>query len=112
MYFEEVDFCLRAARAGWPCWYLPEARVIHLAGQSSGVANPQAPRKRVPKYWFEARRRFFLTNQGRVQTLLADVGWALAHVLYRVRMAVQGRQVSEPKWIFWDFVRYNFLMMR
>jgi N-acetylglucosaminyl-diphospho-decaprenol L-rhamnosyltransferase len=23
MYFEEVDFCLAARRAGWPCWYVP-----------------------------------------------------------------------------------------
>ena len=22
MYFEEVDFCLRAYRAGWTCWYV------------------------------------------------------------------------------------------
>ena len=26
MYFEEVDFCLRARRAGWPCWYVPASR--------------------------------------------------------------------------------------
>ena len=25
MYFEEVDFCHRARRAGWPCWYVPGA---------------------------------------------------------------------------------------
>ena len=112
MYFEEVDFCLRASRAGWPCWYVPSSRITHLAGQSSGVANPQAPRKRVPKYWFEARRRFFLTNQGLARTVLADLGWASAHVLYRIRMALLRRPVSEPKWIFWDFVRYNFLMIR
>src|SRR5262249_25421828 len=23
LYFEEVDFCLRARRAGWSCWYVP-----------------------------------------------------------------------------------------
>jgi GT2 family glycosyltransferase len=112
MYFEEVDFCLRAARVGWPCWYNPGARIVHLAGQSSGVANPSAPRKRVPPYWFAARRRFFLTNQGLARTVLADLGWASAHVLYRLRMALLRRPVTEPKWIFWDFVRYNFLMMR
>ena len=40
MYFEEVDFCRRARRAGWPCWYAPSSRVVHLVGQSSGVTDP------------------------------------------------------------------------
>ena len=53
MYFEEVDFCHRARRAGWPCWYVPAARVVHLVGQSSGVTDPRrAARKRRPGYWF------------------------------------------------------------
>ena len=39
MYFEEVDFCLRAARKGWPCWYVPASRIVHLVGQSSGVTD-------------------------------------------------------------------------
>ena len=42
MYFEEVDFCHRARRAGWPCWYVPAARVVHLVGQSSGVTDPRS----------------------------------------------------------------------
>ena len=42
MYFEEVDFCLKAARAGWPCWYVPSSRVVHLVGQSSGVTRAKA----------------------------------------------------------------------
>ena len=39
LYFEEVDFCLRAHRAGWHCWYVPASRVVHLVGQSSGVTG-------------------------------------------------------------------------
>src|SRR6185295_15355436 len=43
MYYEEVDFCLRAKRMGWRCWYVPSARIVHLVGRSSGitVARPQ-----------------------------------------------------------------------
>jgi len=37
MYYEEMDFCLQAKKAGWSCWYVPESRVVHLVGQSSGV---------------------------------------------------------------------------
>jgi GT2 family glycosyltransferase len=112
MYFEEVDFCLRAARAGWPCWYVPTACVAHLAGQSSGVNKPQDPRKRRAPYWFASRRRYFLTNHGRAQTLLADLSWTAAYLLFRLRRALQGRPTSEPRWMLWDFIRFNFLMVR
>ncbi|HKU42592.1 MAG TPA: glycosyltransferase family 2 protein, partial [Polyangiales bacterium] len=33
LYYEETDFALRAARAGFECWYLPASRVIHYCGQ-------------------------------------------------------------------------------
>lgn len=35
LYFEEVDFCLRAKRSGWDVVFYPYAKVIHLGGQSS-----------------------------------------------------------------------------
>src|SRR6185312_15227837 len=72
MYFEEVDFCHRAQRAGWLCGYVPEARVVHLVGQSTGKTDPDKTRRRMPDYWFRSRRRYFLHHQGRVVTILAD----------------------------------------
>jgi GT2 family glycosyltransferase len=35
LYFEEIDFCLQAARAGWQVIFYPGAKVIHLGGESS-----------------------------------------------------------------------------
>jgi N-acetylglucosaminyl-diphospho-decaprenol L-rhamnosyltransferase len=35
MYCEEIDWCLRAKRAGWAIYCVPRARVVHLAGQST-----------------------------------------------------------------------------
>ncbi len=35
MYSEEIDLALRYARAGWERWQVPEARVVHLSGQST-----------------------------------------------------------------------------
>ena len=112
MYYEEVDFCLRAARAGWPCWYVPSATVVHLVGQSSGVSDPAQIRKRRPNYWFDSRRRYFLTNQGWFKTVLADVAWTTAYLLNRVRLIIKRQPGIEPRRMFWDFVRYNFLMVR
>jgi GT2 family glycosyltransferase len=112
MYFEEVDFCHRARRAGWPCWYVPTAQVVHLVGQSSGVTHPSAARRRRPGYWFRARRRYFLANYGRVATVLADLAWSLGHASYRLRRLVQRKPDTDSEWLLWDFIRFNFLLAR
>jgi len=41
MYFEEVDYCLRATNAGWDIVFNPAITVIHLGGQSSLATNKQ-----------------------------------------------------------------------
>ena len=38
MYFEEMDFCLRLARAGWRVVYDPVAEVTHMIGGSTRSA--------------------------------------------------------------------------
>jgi N-acetylglucosaminyl-diphospho-decaprenol L-rhamnosyltransferase len=35
MYSEEIDLALRYEAAGWQCWQVPSAEVIHLGGQST-----------------------------------------------------------------------------
>jgi GT2 family glycosyltransferase len=35
MYAEDMDWCLRAHRAGWGIYYLPQAVVVHCIGRSS-----------------------------------------------------------------------------
>ena len=112
MYFEEVDFCLRASRAGFPCWYVPASRVVHLVGQSSGVTAVAQKRKRRPRYWFEARRRFFRTNHGRAKAFAADLTHALAYSTFRARRFLQRKPDEDPRLMLWDFVRYNFLPVK
>jgi N-acetylglucosaminyl-diphospho-decaprenol L-rhamnosyltransferase len=72
LYFEEVDLCMRIKEAGWEIWYVPESRVMHVRGQSTGVtALDQGPR-RLPGYWFESRRRYFVKHHGPVYAGLVD----------------------------------------
>ena len=35
-YFDDIDICLRARRAGWETWYVPESKIIHLEGCIDG----------------------------------------------------------------------------
>ena len=112
LYFEEVDFCHRARRAGWPCWFVPTARVVHLVGQSTGTVDPDRSLRRVPDYWFHARRHYFLSNYGPITTVLADLAWSLGHASYRLRRLVQRKLDTDPRWLLWDFIRYNFFLVR
>jgi N-acetylglucosaminyl-diphospho-decaprenol L-rhamnosyltransferase len=38
-YMEETDLCERAKKAGWKVHFVPEARIIHHGGQSTGKAK-------------------------------------------------------------------------
>ena len=41
MYFEDTDWCLRLRQAGWKIYRVPQARVVHVGGQSM-ARNPEA----------------------------------------------------------------------
>lgn len=107
MYFEEVDFCYRARQAGWKCWYEPASRVIHLVGQASGMGQANQGPRRLPAYWFESRRRYFVKNHGRLYAALADLGWILTHLTWRVRAVVQRKPKLDPPYLLTDFVRHS-----
>jgi N-acetylglucosaminyl-diphospho-decaprenol L-rhamnosyltransferase len=108
LYFEETDFCLRAKRAGWPSWYVPASRVVHLVGQASGVTDTKKPARRVPKYWFESRRRYFVKNHGAIYRRTADLAWASGFATWRLRRLVQRKADHDPPHLLWDFLKFNF----
>jgi GT2 family glycosyltransferase len=39
LYFEEIDYCRAASKAGWKVVMNPDIRVVHLGGQSSNGTN-------------------------------------------------------------------------
>lgn len=110
MYYEEVDFCLRALRSGWPCWYVPASRVVHLVGQTSGVTVKNTRPKRRPGYWFESRKRYFVKNHGRCYAALADAAWGLSFATFRLRQLIQRKPDTDPPKLLYDFVRHSVLL--
>lgn len=112
LYFEEVDFCLRAVRAGWECWYVPASRVIHLVGQATGLKDERSQRRRMPRYWFDSRRRYFEKSHGWVYARLADLSWLGGHLVWRLRSWLQRKPNDDPPHLLWDFCRLSFLPRR
>lgn len=112
LYYEETDFCLQAKRAGWSCWYVPTSRVMHIAGQSTGVTVRTDKPKRMPDYWFESRRRYFIKNHGWLYTALTDWIWIHSFALWRMRRLIQRKPDPDPPNFLWDFIRNSVLVGR
>jgi GT2 family glycosyltransferase len=110
MYFEEVDFCLQAKRAGWPCWYVPGSRVIHLVGAASELSDARKHRKRRPKYWFDSRRRYFVKNHGLIYAALADLAFVVGFTLWRLRRFVQRKDDTDPPKLLSDSIRNSVFL--
>ena len=106
---KKLTFVSQAHKSGWSCWYVPESRVVHLVGQSSGVTNTKVAAKRLPSYWFNSRRRYFLKNHGWFYTVLTDLVWLLSFVLGRCRRFLQRKPDNDPPYLLRDFFTHSAL---
>ncbi len=104
LYFEEVDFCCRARSAGWSVWYVPESRVLHLEGASTGI---RVAARRRAAYWYDSRRRFFVRHHGIRGLLLADLLWATGRLSFLLRVALgltKDGGHADPKHFMFDML--------
>jgi GT2 family glycosyltransferase len=105
LYFDEVDFCLRARKAGWTVWFVPESRVLHVEGASTGIKSAA---QRRPAYWYDSRRRFFVKHFGVFGLLAADVMWTAGRASLAARRLLrlgEGGRQQDPKWHTYDLIR-------
>ena len=112
LYFEEVDFCLRALRAGWSCWYVPQSRIMHISGQSTGVSGKDRKLKRMPTYWFASRSCYFVKNHGLSYAWFADIAYGLGLMLSSVHRLISKQVDSNPPGMFTDFCKTSILFCR
>ena len=103
-YFDDCDFCFNARKKGWSTWYVPTGCVIHLKGRSTGMKrkNPS----RLPPYYFDARRRYFLKNYGRVYAALVDAAQITGLALWRVRVLLTGKEDTSPPNLLSDSIQH------
>jgi len=108
-YFDDVDYCLRAKRAGWPTWYVPASRIVHLVGKTTGITATENRPKRRPSYWFWARRHYFLKNFGPVHATLADLAAIIGLCIWKVRCRLGSAPNPDPPHLLADLVRHSVL---
>jgi N-acetylglucosaminyl-diphospho-decaprenol L-rhamnosyltransferase len=112
LYFEETDFCFRAKEAGFSTWYVPESRVMHVRGQSTKVTERNTAPKRLPAYWFESRRRYFVVSYGMRYAMAADVVALLAHGLGSLKRIAQGQRDRGIPHFLTDLANHSVLWSR
>ena len=96
MYFEDVDWSLRASRAGWEVWYCPSAVVLHEVGRSTD----KAVRRMIVRHHLSAYRFFtkHYPNWRRpVQRVLLAAGLAVRCILTLVRNQLLQRKLRRER---------------
>ena len=101
MYFEDIELCRRAQKAGWEIVHSPEARVVHLRGGSSPVKKRTLERKRLPRYYYASRTRYFYLAYGWFGLTRANILWSLGRCVSKCRETLGCRDsgVPEKQWL-------------
>jgi GT2 family glycosyltransferase len=101
MYYEDAEFCRRTRTAGWDIVHNPEARVVHLRGGSSPVKKRALERKRLPRYYYASRTRYFYLGYGWWGLTLANILWSLGRCVSKSREVIErrGPSVPERQWL-------------
>lgn len=78
MYYEDMELCVRLRRAGFGIWSVPQARIVHLGGESCKVSRLKFERLLETKYLYYTK----MYGKGYVRWayLLLQTGYRL-HVL-------------------------------
>jgi N-acetylglucosaminyl-diphospho-decaprenol L-rhamnosyltransferase len=74
LYAEEVDLCRRVKNAGWQVHYFPDARVVHLGGESAKTAGEVDTNRQIDALAIESNLLYIRKHHGR--------GGLAAHVAF------------------------------
>jgi hypothetical protein len=85
---------------------------MHIAGQSTKVTERDVQGKRMPAYWFESRRRFFVTAYGLPYAILADIVAVIARFFGSLKSQLLGKTKHLIPFFVSDLVRYSLIWPR
>ena len=104
LYFEDAEYAERARAAGWGIVQAEAATVVHRRGGSSPVKSLGAAKKRLPRYFYESRARYYRTRYGLAGLALANALWGAGRLLGYARRVVgkaSGRAVEAEARDIW-----------
>lgn len=91
LYYEETDLCLRAKRAGWKIYFIPDVEVIHEGGGCSKTLKDlefDAGGGQLLKFKMRSEMLYFRKNYG-LSSVIAnagvEMGWHVLRALVNLR---------------------------
>lgn len=111
LYFEEVELMYRMRKAGWHMQFVPESRVTHIGGASTGVASGgEITNRPYPVYHFASRRRYFTVTGGVVGLLAANLSWLTGLAINALARPLVGRRGERVPSELSMTLRHGFLI--
>ena len=104
LYFEEIDLAKRVRAAGWKIYFVSDVSVNHVGGLSTGLKDES---RRMPHYWFESRRRYFVKHHGRLYSAACDAAWILGHGILKTKASLSSRPHPARPRVGRDLIRYS-----
>lgn len=91
LYYEEVDHCFAARRAGWEVTFFPHTAVVHLGGESARSNGPlNAGNRQITTLRIESELLYFRKNHGLGAVLAVALLALLADAVLAARRLLRG----------------------
>ena len=107
LYFEEVELMHRLRSHRWSVRHVPESRVVHIEGASTGIGAATAERAH-PAYWYDSRRRYFALTSGRASVVAANTAVVAGKAAARLKILI-GRSARATACRLKDLLGHGFL---
>jgi N-acetylglucosaminyl-diphospho-decaprenol L-rhamnosyltransferase len=104
LYWEEVELCHRATKAGFSIHGLPSAKVRHLGGVSTGMHRDD---RRIPDYWHRSRNLYFSKTGSGGPLPLLNIATAASLAFARTLEFFKRAPAKHPRFLR-DHVRHAF----
>lgn len=87
LYYEETDLCLRARRAGWKIYFIPDAEILHEGGACSKTRADHdfdTSGSQLLSFRLRSEYLYFRKNHGLLSVLgnaVVEIGWHLLRIV-------------------------------
>lgn len=86
---EDIDWCMRAADAGWEVWYDPESVIVHLKGHGGAHSRPYRKVYGIHQCMWWVYRKHLARRYPRLMTPLVGLGIGTSFVFSNAAVSVR-----------------------
>jgi len=107
LYYEEVDHCFAAKKAGWAVHFYPHTSVIHIGGESAkSIGEITTSGRQLNSLQIESELLFFRKNHGRLVAFMHVLLLTLSDLINLTKKAIK----LSGKGVLFGYVKRNCLV--